>query len=123
MTNHYDEKKVLRELEKKGVKVDFAQHTIVVNTEKNNVGISSLGKLDYLVHYCGWCCRFVKNANERVADDAAETNYNKNKKAAKAEAKKKELLKEKQNSSKGIIRKATSLSSKAMYKTIKNGKK
>ena len=61
MANRYDEKKVLRELDRKGVQINFGVHHVVVNTNKNNVGIGTLGKIDFLVNYCGWRCYFTKN--------------------------------------------------------------
>lgn len=52
--SRYDEGKVLRQLDKKSVRIDYALKVIEVAKESNDIGIHSWGKLDYLKNYCGW---------------------------------------------------------------------
>lgn len=118
MANRYDEKKVLRELEKKGVQVNFGLHHLVVNTNKNIVGIKSLGKLDFLVNYCGWKCIFKKE-NVPSQQNEQETNYKKAKKTAKAEAKLKKMNENHENSQKGFLKKTVSGSKRNMNNILK----
>lgn len=118
MANRYDEKKVLRELDKKGVQVNFGVHHIVVNTNKNNVGIGTLGKIDFLVNYCGWRCFFVKKKDNNNNDEQ-ETNYKKAKKAAKAEAKAKRMNEGHENNQKGFLKKTVSGSKRNMNNILK----
>lgn len=118
MANRYDEKKVLRELDKKGVQVNFGVHQVVVNTNKNNVGIGTLGKIDFLVNYCGWRCIFVKKKDNSNNEDQ-ETNYKKAKKAAKAEAKVKKMNETNENSQKGFLKKTVSGSKRNMNNILK----
>lgn len=118
MAKHYDEKRVLRELERKGVQINYPLHHLVVNTNKNLVGISSLGKIDFLVNYCGWRCIFKKK-NVQPQQNEQETSYKKAKKAAKAEAKANKLEEAKKASSKGFLKKATSASKRDMNNILK----
>ena len=53
---HYDEKRVLNELTRKGVDLSFSTRLITVNTSNGNVGIHSWGKIDFLVKHCDWHC-------------------------------------------------------------------
>lgn len=118
MANRYDEKKVLRELEKKGVQINFGVHHVVVNTNKNSVGIGTLGKIDFLVNYCGWRCIFKKE-NVQPQQNEQETNYKKAKKAAKAEAKVKKMNETNENSQKGFLKKTVSGSKRNMNNILK----
>lgn len=118
MANRYDEKKVLRELERKGVQVNFGVHHVVVNTNKNNVGIKTLGKIDFLVNYCDWRCIFVKNKVNNNNEEQ-ETNYKKAKKAVKAEAKLKKMNENHENSQKGFLKKTVSGSKRNMNNILK----
>lgn len=52
--SRYDEGKVLRQLDKKSVRIDYATKVIEVAKEANDIGIHSWGKLDFLQNYCGW---------------------------------------------------------------------
>ena len=52
--SRYDEGKVLRQLDRKSVRIDYALKVIEVAKEANDIGINSWGKLDYLQNYCGW---------------------------------------------------------------------
>lgn len=52
--SRYDEGKVLRQLDKKSVRINYADHVIEVAKEATDIGIHSWGKLDYLQNYCGW---------------------------------------------------------------------
>lgn len=122
MANHYDEKKVLRELDRKGVQINFGNHQIVVNPNRANVGIKGWGKLDYLTNYCGW--RVIMRAEKvAVQTDEKENNYKKTKKETKAKIKAKKENAEKRNNQKGLIKKVTAASNKAMFKLLKNIKK
>ena len=58
---HYDEASVIKALAKKGIKVDKSgsRNTIMIPVDKdgvflNNIGIGTLGKIDYLVNYKGY---------------------------------------------------------------------
>lgn len=58
----YDEASVVRILKKnKGVRVN-SNNTIEVLTTSPAVGIGTWGKIDYLVHYCGYIVTFSNNA-------------------------------------------------------------
>ena len=118
MAKHYDEKKVLHELGNKGVQINFGNHQIVVNTNKNVVGISSLGKLDFLVHYCGWRCIFKKE-NIQPKENEQETNYKKAKKESRKANKAKKQYENNQDSQKGFLKKSTSASKHNMNKILK----
>lgn len=52
--SRYDEGKVLRQLDKKSVRINYALKVIEVAKEADDIGIHSWGKLDYLQNYCGW---------------------------------------------------------------------
>lgn len=52
--SRYDEGKVLRQLDRKSVRIDYALKVIEVAKEANDIGIHSWGKLDFLQNYCGW---------------------------------------------------------------------
>ena len=52
--SRYDEGKVLRQLDRKSVRIDYALKVIEVAKEANDIGIHSWGKLDYLQNYCSW---------------------------------------------------------------------
>ena len=118
MAKHYDEKKVLRELGNKGVQINFGNHQIVVNTNKNTIGISSLGKLDFLVHYSGWRCIF-KKINVQSQENEQETNYKKAKKESRKANKTKKQAESNQDSQKGFLKKSTSASKHNMNKILK----
>lgn len=49
---HYDEARVIRELSRLNVSFDYANHLIKII--KDSLGIRSLGKIDFLINYCGW---------------------------------------------------------------------
>ena len=50
----YDEGKVLSQLSKKSVRIDYTLKVIEVAKESNDIGIHTWGKLDFLQNYCGW---------------------------------------------------------------------
>lgn len=63
MSKNHDENKDLR-LVSRIARVDYASKTI--QTPKSTViGIRTWGRLDYLVHYCGW--HFCYNNDVRVS--------------------------------------------------------
>lgn len=124
MSKHYDEKKVLRELAKKNVQCDFSSHKLIVNTNKTTIGISSWGKIDFLVKYCGWQCITSKEkAIVATTEDSENKNYKESKKEAKSQMRSKKQNVSKENNSKGFLKKLTSNSSKDMFKTLKRIKK
>ena len=92
MAKHYDEKKVLRELGNKDVQINFGNHQIVVNPNKDTVGITTLGKLDFLVNYCGWKCIFRKE-NTQPQQNEQKISYKKAKKESRQANKAKSNLK------------------------------
>ena len=98
--SRYDEGKVLRQLDKKSVRIDYALKVIEVAKEANDIGIHSLGKLDYLQNYCGWKVISV-NMTEIQKSIIAERE------ARKAERKReKEELKAKKLSMVGMVKNA-----------------
>ena len=118
MAKHYDEKKVLRELVNKGVQINFGNHQIVVNTSKNTIGITTLGKLDFLVHYCGWKCIFRKE-NITSQQNEQEISYKKAKKESRQTNKIKKQSENNQDSQKGFLKKSTSAFKHNMNKILK----
>lgn len=118
MAKHYDEKKVLRELGNKGVQINFSNHQIVVNTSKNTIGITTLGKLDFLVNYCGWKCIFRKE-NITSQQNEQEISYKKAKKESRQANKIKKQAENNQDSQKGFLKKSTSASKHNMNKILK----
>lgn len=52
--SRYDEGKVLSQLSKKSVRIDYALKVIEVAKDAQDMGIHSWGKLDFLQNYCGW---------------------------------------------------------------------
>lgn len=93
--NKYDEGKVINQLARRGVTIDYATHYIQVPIDGTViVGIHSWGKIDYLVNYCGWRCAGVvaseiqkQRAAERKAKqeekNAAKARFKENKKLNK----------------------------------------
>ena len=81
---NYDEASVIRSLAKKNIRVS---RTGVIEVSKNNpnIGNGTLGKLDYLSHYCGYTILWtndVKNNVEHVesprkGEDNANEELNK----------------------------------------------
>ena len=118
MAKHYDEKRVLHELGNKGVQINFGLHHLVVNTNKNLVGIKGLGKLDFLVNYCGWKCIFKKE-NVQPQQNEQETNYKKSKKESRQINKAKKQSENNKDSQKGFLKKSTSASKHNMNKILK----
>lgn len=82
--SRYDEGKVLRQLDRKSVRINYARKIIEVAKEANDIGIHSWGKLDYLQNYCGWTVISVNMTEIQKA------------KIAEREARKAELKKEKE---------------------------
>ena len=118
MAKHYDEKKVLRELGNKGVQINFGNHQIVVNTSKNTIGITTLGKLDFLVNYYCWKCIFRKE-NVQSQQNEQEISYKKAKKESRQANKVKKQAENNQDSQKGFLKKSTSASKHNMNKILK----
>ena len=52
--SRYDERKVLQQLDRKSVRINYALKVIEVAKEADDIGIHSWGKLDFLQNYCGW---------------------------------------------------------------------
>lgn len=58
-TKGYDENKVVRSLVKNfGVSVNVTNKSIVVARDSQYAGNGTWGKIDYLVHYCGYTQTF-----------------------------------------------------------------
>ena len=86
MAKRHDENKCLRSFKRIG-RVDMYDKTL--QASKNAViGIHLWGKIDYLIHYCGW--HFVWNNQAGTggyigsSDDSNKKNYREMKKASKA---------------------------------------
>lgn len=79
--SRYDEGKVLRQLDRKSVRIDNTLKVIEVAKESTDIGIHSWGKLDFLQNYCGWKVILV-NMTEIMKAKVAERE------ARKAERKK-----------------------------------
>lgn len=63
----YDEVSVIAKLGKKrSVRVDRAQKVIYVERDNSEVGNGSWGKIDYLVHYCGYTQLWVAKKEPKV---------------------------------------------------------
>lgn len=93
MKRKHDEASVIRSLMKKRgeIKVDAITKTIEVVKDASSVGIRTWGKIDYLVHYCGYHQIFVTNVSRTTSMDSARnefvTTVNVNTKKQKQEAK------------------------------------
>lgn len=93
MKRKHDEANVIRSLMKKRgeIKVDAITKVIEVVKNASNVGIRTWGKIDYLVHYCGYHQIFVTNVGRTTALDATRNEFtaaiNTNNKKQKQEAK------------------------------------
>lgn len=93
MKRKHDEASVIRSLMKKRgeIKVDAITKTIEVVKNASSVGIRTWGKIDYLVHYCGYHQIFVISVGrlttlETVRNElgvAINTNNKKQKQEAK----------------------------------------
>lgn len=90
--SRYDEGKVLRQLDKKSVRIDYALKVIEVAKEANDIGIHSWGKLDFLQNYCGWKIISV-NMTEIMQSKIAEREARKaERKREKEERKNKKMF-------------------------------
>lgn len=88
----HDEVKVLRSLSRnKEVSVNTTNKTIYVSRNAQNVGNGTWGKIDYLIHYCGYTQGFTDDRNVKHGINA-ETKVISNKKE-KQETKKAAKLK------------------------------
>ena len=93
MKRKHDEASVIRSLMRKRgeIKVDAITKTIEVVKSASSVGIRTWGKIDYLVHYCGYHQIFVINVSRvsafTEAANAAIAYKNVNTKKQKQEAK------------------------------------
>ena len=86
----YDEASVVRILKKnKGVRVNSLNHFIEVLTTSPSVCIGTWGKIDYLVHYCGYFVTFSNNVlyTHGDKDDKEDSVEKENTKAVKRAAK------------------------------------
>lgn len=77
MKRKHDEASVIRSLMKKRgeIKVDAITKTIEVVKNASNVGIRTWGKIDYLVHYCGYHQIFVISVGRTTALDATRNEF------------------------------------------------
>lgn len=88
----HDEVKVLRSLGRnKEVSVNQANKTIIVSRGAQTVGNGTWGKIDYLVHYCGYTQLFTDDKGIKRGTNA-ETKVISNKKE-KQETKQATMLK------------------------------
>lgn len=92
MKRKHDEANVIRSLMKKRgeIKVDAITKTIEVVKNASSVGIRTWGKIDYLVHYCGYHQIFVISVGRTTSIDATRNEFaaiNTNNKKQKQEAK------------------------------------
>lgn len=85
----HDEVNVLRSLGRnKEVSVNQANKTITVSKEAQGVGNGTWGKIDYLVHYCGYTQLFTndKNVKRSVNAETKVVSSKKEKKETKQAA-------------------------------------
>ena len=76
----HDEVNVLRSLGRnKEVSVNTVNKTVTVSRDAQNVGNGTWGKIDYLVHYCGYTQLFTNDKNVKHSTNA-ETKVISNKK-------------------------------------------
>lgn len=88
----HDEVNVLRSLGRnKEVSVNQANKTVTVSREAQSVGNGTWGKIDYLVHYCGYTQLFTNDKSVKRSTNA-ETKVISNKKE-KQETKQSAMLK------------------------------
>lgn len=90
MSKHHDENKDLRLISRK-VKVNYSNKTLQVSKE-TNLGIRTLGRIDYLCNHCGWTLYWD---NSIVIYNNDLDNNIKRKREAKKEAKEKTLTNKK----------------------------
>lgn len=88
---HYDEAKVLRSVQKKGININSVTKTIEIPTNQINIGNSTWGKIDYLTNYCGYV--YIKVDTKQIFEEREEQKKQKRKlaKQVKAERKAKQL--------------------------------
>lgn len=93
MKRKHDEASVIRSLMKKRseIKVDVITKTIEVVKNASSVGIRTWGKIDYLVHYCGYHQIFVISVGRATTLETVRNEFgvalNVNNKKQKQEAK------------------------------------
>lgn len=88
----HDEVNVLRSLGRnKEVSVNTVNKTVTVNRDAQTVGNGTWGKIDYLVHYCGYTQIFTNDKSVKRSTNA-ETKVISNKKE-KQETKQSVMLK------------------------------
>lgn len=66
---NYDEVSVIRNITKKAdISVDYVNKIVQVKKDSNEVGNGTLGKIDYLCHYCGYSYIISKtiNSNRKI---------------------------------------------------------
>lgn len=81
MSKHHDENKDLR-LVSRVAKVDYSNKTIRAN-KSAVIGIRTLGRIDYLVNYCGWFFYWDNSVAVRIVPRNDEDNSNKSKRVTK----------------------------------------
>ena len=119
MKNHYDEKKVLSELSRKNVKIDFENHLLTVDNTTGTVGIHSWGKIDYLVKCCGWHVICRSQQEIKALKEAENKAYKAAKKEAKTALKEAKLKKLEAAKDKKMIKSSIVKSGKELLKKIK----
>lgn len=119
MKNHYDERKVLIELGRKNVKIDFNTRLLTVDNTTGTVGIHSWGKIDYLVKYCGWHVLCRSQQEIKALKEASDKAYKDAKKEAKKALKEAKLKKLEDAKDKKMIKSSMVKSGKELLKKIK----
>jgi hypothetical protein len=116
MKKHYDERSVLISLARNNVKVEFADKRIIIGNSQS-IGIHTWGKIDFLVHYCGyiWLREPSIKVQALIAQDEKTTKAAK--KEAKAEAKIIALKKSKKSNN-NLIKSGVMKATKIMKKLI-----
>lgn len=70
MSKKHDENKDLRILSRT---IQVNHHNKTLSAPKNSlIGLRSLGRIDYLTHYCGWT--FVYNNDVKISRNSSDNN-------------------------------------------------
>ena len=117
MKKHYDERKVLNELAKKRVTIDYSMKVITINNESGTCGIHSWGKIDFLVKFCGW--KYIsKKGNIKKTKEYNIKRYKKLKKEEKQLLKNEKNLEETKLKKNSIVKNTISKAKKEMFKVL-----
>ena len=81
MTKKHDESKDLFRVSKV-CGVDYSDKLIRVR-DKSRIGIKTWGRIDFLVHYCGWHCIYDRTATIIDSSDESGKSYREIKKENK----------------------------------------